>query len=214
GEGWGGRGGGTRWAACSGIGGPAAFRLRSYPARQRPPAPRAFCARRQGTCPSPAPTAGLAARFCRRDRGRLREPFPAHALGMDRIGPCLPLGYCRLPTQPCEHGDSVMSLRDLARSSLLSPPLPAFLTVEVGARPDHPIIGMRRSGVSFRPVVAKNSIQSDSRGQAESQVVQELGCQGRRSVPGGCFAHTVSTVEPTVLRDSRSRCACAASFSG
>ena len=66
----------------------------------------------------------------------------------------------------------------------------------------------------FRPVVAKNSIQSDSRGQAESQVVQELGCQGRRSVPGGCFAHTVSTVEPTVLRDSRSRCACAASFSG
>jgi hypothetical protein len=33
-------------------------------------------------------------------------------------------------------------------------------------------------------------------------------------VPGGCFAHTVRTVEPTVLRDSRSRCACAASFSG
>jgi hypothetical protein len=30
----------------------------------------------------------------------------------------------------------------------------------------------------------------------------------------GCFAHTVNTVEPIVLRDSRSRCACAASFSG
>jgi hypothetical protein len=29
---------------------------------------------------------------------------------MDRIGPCLALGYCRLLTQPCEHGDSVMSL--------------------------------------------------------------------------------------------------------
>jgi hypothetical protein len=35
-----------------------------------------------------------------------------------------------------------------------------------------------------------------------------------RPGPGGCFAHTVSTVEPMVLRDSRSRCACAASFSG
>jgi hypothetical protein len=30
----------------------------------------------------------------------------------------------------------------------------------------------------------------------------------------GYLAHTVSTVEPIVLRDSRSRCACAASFSG
>jgi hypothetical protein len=46
-----------------------------------------------------------------------------------------------------------------------------------------------------------------------SAIEAMLGGDGR-SVPGGCFAHTVSTVEPTVLRDSRSRCACAASFSG
>src|SRR5262249_61190405 len=50
------------------------------------------------------------------------------------------LGYCRLPTQPCEHGDSVMSLWDLA-CSRRCPPLPAFLVVEAGARLDHPIIG-------------------------------------------------------------------------
>jgi hypothetical protein len=35
--------------------------------------------------------------------------FPRTLL-VDRIGPCLALGYCGLPTQPCEHGDSVMSL--------------------------------------------------------------------------------------------------------
>src|SRR5215467_14675865 len=113
--------------------GPAAFRLRSYSRRQRPPAPSVPCARRHGTCTRPASTAGLAARFCRRGRGQLREPFPAHALGMDRIGPCLALGYCRLPTQPCEHGDSVMSLWDLARSSSLSPPCQLFLL----SRPEH-----------------------------------------------------------------------------
>src|SRR5262244_1780413 len=73
--------------------------------------------------------AGLAAQFCRRGRGRLREPFPAHALGMDRIGPCLALGYCRLLTQPCEHGDSVMSLWEMACFSSLSP-LASFLAVE------------------------------------------------------------------------------------
>src|SRR5262249_35273155 len=133
GEGWGGRGGGTRWAACSGIGGPAAFRRRSFSRRQRPPAPSALCARRHGTCTSPASTAGLAARFCPRGRGRLREPFPAHALGMDRIGPCLALGYCRLPTQPCEHGGSVMSLWEMACSSSLSPPCQLFLL----SRPEH-----------------------------------------------------------------------------
>src|SRR5262249_47957508 len=87
GEPW--RGGARRTpgAACSGIGEPAAFRLRSYSRRPQPPAPSALCARRHGTCTRPASTAGLAARFCRRGRGRLREPFPAHALGMDRIGP-------------------------------------------------------------------------------------------------------------------------------
>ena len=81
----------------------------------------ALCARRHGTCTRPASTAGLAGRFCRRGRGRLRGPFPEHALGMDRIGPCLALGYCGLPTQPCEHGDSVMSLWEMACSSSLSP---------------------------------------------------------------------------------------------
>ena len=44
---------------------------------------------------------------------------------------------------------------------------------------------------NFRPVIPKNSIQSDSRGQAESQVVQELGCQGTVAQCQG-FAHTVS----------------------
>ena len=91
---------------------------------------------------------------------------------MDRIGPCLALGYCRLPTQPCEHGDSVMSLRDLARSSLLSPPLPAFLTVEVGARPDHPIIGMRRSGVSsdlWLPKIPSSRIRAARQNQKSSK---------------------------------------------
>src|SRR5262249_38923081 len=110
--------------------------------RQRPPAPSVPCARRHGTCTRPASTAGLAVRFCRRGRGQLREPFPAHALGMDRIGPCLALGYCRLPTQPCEHGDSVMSLWDWR--DVVVAPLPAFLTVEAGARPDYPIIGSSR----------------------------------------------------------------------
>ena len=45
----------------------------------------------------------------------------------------------------------------------------------------------RQPGVEwriFRAVGSKNSIQSDSRGQAESEVVQELGYQGWRSVPG------------------------------
>src|SRR5262249_3819619 len=49
--------------SCSGIGGPAAFRWRSYSRCQRPPAPSALCARRHGTCTRPASTAGLAARF-------------------------------------------------------------------------------------------------------------------------------------------------------
>src|SRR5262252_4599586 len=122
-------------------GGPAAFRLRSYSRRQRPPAPSALCARRHGTCTRPASTAGLAARCCHRGRGRLRGPFPAHALGIDRIGPCLALGYCRLPTQPCEHGDSVEPVGHgvllVVVASLL-----AFLVVEAGARPDHPIGGL------------------------------------------------------------------------
>src|SRR5262249_1578134 len=78
----------------------------------------------------------MAARFCGRDRGRLREPFPAHALGMDRIGPCLALGYCRLPTQPCEHGDSVMSLWDWRAPRRCRPPASSS-TVEAGARKSH-----------------------------------------------------------------------------
>src|SRR5262249_49512017 len=131
GEPW--RGGARRTpgAACSGIGEPAAFRLRSYSRRPQPPAPSALCARRHGTCTRPASTAGLAARFCRRGRGRLRGPFPAHALGIDRIGPCLALGYCRLPTQPCEHGGSVDPVGHgvllVVVASLL-----AFLVVEAG----------------------------------------------------------------------------------
>ncbi len=38
--------------------------------------------------------------------------------------------------------------------------------------------------------------------------------QDRLGDPGVDVGHTVSTVEPVVLRDCRSRCACAASFSG
>src|SRR5262249_31596264 len=81
----------------------------------------------------PASTAGLAARFCRRGRGRLRELFPAHALGMDRIGPCLALGYCRLLTQPCEHRDSIMRLGAIACSPSYSPPCQLFCLW----RPEH-----------------------------------------------------------------------------
>src|SRR5262245_28562646 len=114
--------------------------MRSYLRRPRPPAPSALCARRHGTCTRPASTAGLAARFCRRGRGRLREPFPAHALGMDRIGP-LPCTWLlppadatlrarRFRNEPVEHG---------VLSSLS--PLPAFLVVEAGARLHLPIIG-------------------------------------------------------------------------
>jgi hypothetical protein len=43
--------------------------------------------------------------------------------------------------------------------------------------------------------------------------ILKLGVAARRRLDE-CFAHIVNTVEPTVLRDSRSRCACAASFSG
>src|SRR5262249_11142365 len=104
-------------------------------------------------------TAGLAARFCRRDRGRLREPFPAHALGMDRIGPCPALGYYRLPTQPCEHGHSVMNLQDMACSSSLSPPCQLFLL----SRPEHGRIPIGGLVLAFgtTPVLNLRSARED-----------------------------------------------------
>jgi len=70
----------------------------------------------------------------------------------------------------------------------------------------------RRSDVSCDLWFPKIPSSRIGRARQKSQVVQKLGYQGRRL--GGCFAHTVSTVEPTVLRDSSSRCACSASFSG
>jgi hypothetical protein len=62
-----------------------------------------------------------------------------------------------------------------------------------------PARAVRSAGVAYLPICGSKKIPSSRIRAARAR---------------GLLSHTVSTVEPTVLRDSRSRCACAASFSG